>query len=89
MPRKLTTNADYRASERKAQERNRRKSQKIAAKSQTYTVRVYHGSDLESATEKAASDAGVQPGRYLRMALIEKLQRDGYIVESQQEDIEE
>ena len=86
MPRKLVTNADYRASERKAQERNRRKAQKIAAKTQTYTVRVYHESELELATEKAASNAGILPGRYLRIALIEKLQREGYLAQDVEND---
>lgn len=82
MPRKLITNADFRASERKKEERNRRKTQKRAATTQTYTVRVRHESELELATEKAAADAGIQPGTYLRLALIEKLQRDGYIAET-------
>lgn len=89
MPRKLITNADYRASERKKEERDRRKTQKRAETTQTYTVRVHHGSEIEAATEKAAADAGMQPGRYLRFALIEKLQRDGYMAEQEPEEPEE
>lgn len=88
MPRRLVTNADYRASERKAEARNRRKAQKRAETTQTYTVRVRHESELELATEKAASDVGLQPGKYLRQALIEKLQREGYLapnVENEEE----
>ena len=54
---------------------------KNASKTQTYTVRVYKGSEIMQAIEKAAADAGKQPGRYLRSALMEKLQRDGYITE--------
>ena len=85
MPRKLITNADFRASERKAEERNRRKAQRRAETTQTYTVRVRHGSALETATEKAAADAGIQPGKYLRQALTEKLIHDGYITETPEE----
>ena len=86
MPRRLVTNADFRASERKAEERNRRKAQKRAETTQTYTVRVRHESELELATEKAASDAGILPGRYLRLALIEKLQREGYLTQQVEND---
>lgn len=86
MPRRLVTNADFRASERKAEERNRRKAQKRAETTQTYTVRVHHESELELAIEKAASDAGILPGRYLRLALIEKLQREGYLTQQAEND---
>lgn len=62
-------------------ERNRKKAKKIYERTKTYTVRVYKDSEIMQAIERAASDAGKQPGRYLRQAMMEKLQRDGYIAE--------
>lgn len=70
----------------KAKERNRRFAQNRAPKTKVYTVRVYYGSEIYNATEKAASDAGKQPGRYLREALIEKLRKDGYTLEDNDEE---
>ena len=78
-----------RESEEKRKERNRRKAAKQSAKTQTYTIRVYHGSEFEQAIEKAAADAGKQPGRYVRIAVIEKLTRDGYMPENAEEEVEE
>ena len=89
MPKTISTMEQMRESEEKRRERNRRKNAKKATNTRTYTVRVYHGSALETATEKAASDAGIQPGRYLRKALVEKLTREGYIAETEEEEEEE
>lgn len=70
----------------KAKERNKRYVQIRAQKTKVYTVRVYYGSEIYTATEKAASDAGKQPGQYLREALIEKLRKDGYMLEDNDEE---
>ena len=72
---KLKESEERRKARQKKQYLNRKEQTK------TYTIRVYHDSELERAIEKAASDAGKQPGRYVRIAVIEKLQRDGYIAE--------
>ena len=88
MPRINVTQSQIRESDEKRREQNRRRNAKTRLKTQTYTVRVYHGSELETAIEKAAADAGKQPGRYLREALIEKLRRNGYLTEPPAEDDE-
>lgn len=80
--------------QKKESEIRRKESRKKAkiierAKTQTYTIRVYHGSELEQAIEKAAADVGKLPGRYVRIAVIEKLQRDGYMPENSEEEVEE
>lgn len=89
MPRINITQEQIRESEEKRREQNRRRNAKTRLKTQTYTIRVYHGSELEQAIEKAAADAGKLPGRYVRIAVIEKLQRDGYMPENSEEEVEE
>lgn len=73
-------------SEAKRIARNHKKNQKHAEETKVYTVRVYKDSPLMVATEQAATNAGKQPGQYLRQALIEKLQRDGYFEDDNQEE---
>lgn len=80
-PIRKTPMEKWRESEAKRKARKKREMEKT----KVYTVRVYKDSPIMIAAEKAASDAGKQPGRYLRQALIEKLQRDGYIGEAPEE----
>lgn len=85
---KVRTMEQVREAEAKKAERNRKNSKLNASITKVYSIREYKYSKLVAAMEKAAKEAGKQPGRYMRIALIEKLQRDGYITESP-EDIEE
>ena len=54
----------------------------------TYTVRVKKPSSIYDATEKAARKMGIKPGVYLRIALTEKLKRDGFEFEDDCDDTE-
>lgn len=84
MPKVRTMEQVREADARKA-ERNRKSSKLNASTTKVYTIREYKYSKLVAAIEKAAKDAGKQPGRYMRVALIEKLQRDGYITDIPEE----
>ena len=44
-----------------------------------YTLKVIIGTELHAALEEATKDYGNMPGKYLRVAFIEKLQRDGLL----------
>ena len=50
-----------------------------------YSLRVTNHSGIPSAVNKACEKIGQKPSAYLRQALIEKLQRDGYIAETPEE----
>lgn len=86
-----TASSLQKVKESEERRKNRQKKQYLNRKerTKTYTVRVYYDSELMTALEKAAKEAGKQPGRYLRIALIEKLQRDGYITEIPEDTEEE
>ena len=45
-------------------------------------MRVRKDSKICEFTDKAAANLGIQPGTYLRIALVEKLKRDGYMLEN-------
>ena len=82
---KVRTMEQVREAEARKAERNRKSSKLNASTTKVYTIREYKYSKLVAAIEKAAKDAGKQPGRYMRVALIEKLQRDGYITDIPEE----
>ena len=63
-------------------EKTRIKNQKAREEGKVYTVRVRKDSKICEFTDKAAANLGIQPGTYLRIALVEKLKRDGYMLEN-------
>ena len=79
---------DWKERQEKAAARNRKFSKNRYEKTKVYTVRVYYDSPLYEATESAAAKAEIQPGTYLRLALVEKLQKDGFLTNAP-EDVEE
>ena len=79
MPKVLTSEERAKRWTENAKKNEARKAAKRKISTKTYTVRVAKGSGLYGGIEKAAKTIGIQPGNYLRMALIEKLQKDGFL----------
>lgn len=50
-----------------------------------YQMRVAIKSGIPEAIDKMNAETGIAPAKYLRQALMEKLKRDGYIAEIQEE----
>ena len=67
-------------------EKVRIKNKKAREEGKVYTVRARKGSKICEATENAAAKLGIQPGTYLRIALVEKLRKDGYTLEDNDEE---
>lgn len=65
--------------QKNAERKESRRAKGYPTITKTYTVRVAKGSGLYGGIEKAAKTIGTLPGTYLRMALIEKLQKDGFL----------
>ena len=81
MPKILTSEERAKRWTENAKKNEARKAAKRKISTKTYEVRVAKSTGIYNGIEKAAKTIGIQPGTYLRMALIEKLQRDGYLQE--------
>ena len=63
--------------ERKAE--RKREAELLGRVPKSYKIDVLKTTELYNALEEAAKDSNVQAGRYLRIAVIEKLQHEGYL----------
>ena len=86
MPKILTAEERAKKWSENAQKNAERKAERRREFTKTYTVRVSIGSGIYNGIEKAAKNIGIQQASYLRMALIEKLQREGYLSENSDEE---
>lgn len=82
MPKILT--AEERAKRWAAMDKSKIKEPKVntnKSESKTYTVTLLKRSAVYFIFEKTVAEMGIQPGKYLREALIEKLKHDGRLSE--------
>lgn len=70
--------------ERKAE--HKRQAELLGRVPKSYKIDVLKTTELYTALEEAAKNNNVQAGRYLRIAVIEKLQREGYLPLDYKED---
>ena len=66
-------------------QRMQEKAERKKGNTKTYQICLSKSTGLVSAMETMTERTGIRPATYLRKALIEKLQRDGYITETPEE----
>ena len=81
MPKILTSEERAKRWAENAKKNALRKQQRAAQGEvkKSYTIDILRRTELYEALEGASQKEGVQPGRFIRISIIEKLKREGYL----------